>query len=443
MTASDRTRAGALAAAAMALGVACSCGRTAGAPDAGDAGRDAGDAGRDGGHRDAGHDAGQDAAVDPGPAGWVRLGGLPAACDIEVATNPEALGNLREVSCGPGCRELEPVWPREGLPYFMVALGVGGHDGTTGHFTATHGISDGRAVDFISDDRGRVVAAWRSLVTPDDCYVGAHTRALGTIGFTVNAPVGPRRSLVLFRLESEAPDAARVLHTFTSDELGANGLQRLLSQPGRVAVDMQPGGRVYSLALDGTTRLVAGGGSSGEIAFLDALSGSALFYTLWGVDHHIGVSVGGAPGTVLIDPAGADADMLRTDGVDLYWQQGYGRITDGRFERIEIWTSPYATDPAGLRPRRIALAPDGLLDPRFRASFGYAAWNMITGQIAVFRASDGLRAVVTPPDGTVPSHGGLLYVGPEELAFGSGPLRSFPPETTHVRFVRYDAMTWE
>jgi len=62
---------------------------------------------------------------------------------------------------------------------------------------------------------------------------------------------------------------------------------------------------------------------------------------------------------------------------------------------------------------------------------------------AIARASDGLGAVVTPPDGTVLSHGGLLYVGPEELAFGSGPLRSFPPETTHVRFVRYDAMTWE
>lgn len=91
---------------------------------------------------------------------------------------------------------------------------------------------------------------------------------------------------------------------------------------------------------------------------------------------------------------------LSTDGTDMVWLEGEGRV-DGAlgFTRFNVATAPYTLDPAQLRPKRIAtdLAGGGFNEP-FNVACGRVARlskRVINGQdrtrILVVRLSDGAQ----------------------------------------------------
>jgi len=55
------------------------------------------------------------------------------------------------------------------------------------------------------------------------------------------------------------------------------------------------------------------------------------------------------------------AGNLGSDGRVLVWTEGRAPLGDGRYQRTEVMTSPIATDPGALRPRRVAVDPNALI----------------------------------------------------------------------------------
>jgi len=87
------------------------------------------------------------------------------------------------------------------------------------------------------------------------------------------------------------------------------------------------------------------------------LVGRDVFWEDWTGGYVVRIYHGtvDGPGTVFFaTPDGSDLKSFATDGVDMAWTQGYGVLPGGvTFERYELWTAPYTTDAAALRPRKV------------------------------------------------------------------------------------------
>jgi len=155
------------------------------------------------------------------------------------------------------------------------------------------------------------------------------------------------------------------------------------------------------------------------------LVGRDVFWEDWTGGYVVRIYHGtvDGPGTVFFaTPDGSDLKSFATDGVDMAWTQGYGVLPGGvTFERYELWTAPYTTDAAALRPRKVL---DLESEPTL-AVIG-EGWYAFSGgdPSELIRLSDGHRKRLARPadawDAEVPAFvaGGVLGVPGRRRAVG-------------------------
>jgi hypothetical protein len=97
-----------------------------------------------------------------------------------------------------------------------------------------------------------------------------------------------------------------------------------------------------------------------------------LFFSRLGATDWTAVTVlpGETASTELVAPAGVGANTPVTDGTDLAWVQLYEQESAFSYGRTELWTSPYATDPSALEPRRLSVFPTAFTNNRIGVGFG-------------------------------------------------------------------------
>lgn len=96
---------------------------------------------------------------------------------------------------------------------------------------------------------------------------------------------------------------------------------------------------------------------------------------------------------------------MGTDGADLVWNYGEGRTNPNDvFPMTWVMTSPYTTDPALLKPRKVRLTGNYGAVNRYEVGCGYAAHTAGSGPfdafIEVVRLADGTAWRVDPTKGT-------------------------------------------
>lgn len=435
------------------LGVALltCCGPESGEPDGG-AARDGGaDGGRDGG-RDAGRprDAGRDADAGLPPPVWLPLEGLPEGCELSMAADPEAVaGPLRFEPCPDmaGCRQLVVDWTTEQAPRINIV--TGSHDGEHGYFAYARGEEPGWRWVVVARDDGRVLAVVRSRIegTVDgfQCYAFNVAPTFGRAGFVVatNRPGEIGDSVIgLIEWASGAP-TFRVLATLTTSFLGPNNFpQQIEIGDDFVAAQIVPRDDIVRVGFDGSARFVTG--AEPGAPRLEAGAREGLFYmTLRPASGLWTATADDAAGRVLWAPPDADIGGIETDGVDLVWAQMYEMVREYEYGRVELWTSPYTTAPAELAPRRVAEVPLGFLAPNLHAGAGHALIAESLEFLSVYALDRGRIGVVRAPPDTEWRGNYVAFFGPEELAVMPSRLRTFVPESSTLRIIRYDALPAE
>ncbi len=95
------------------------------------------------------------------------------------------------------------------------------------------------------------------------------------------------------------------------------------------------------------------------------------------------------------------AGSFGADPTDLVWLHGFGRGPDSgiTFPAAEYVTSPFATSPGQLVPRRLTSEnPGGLGTGLMQIGCGFAAWEPVLG-LRVLRLSDGVSWLLPNPQG--------------------------------------------
>lgn len=121
-----------------------------------------------------------------------------------------------------------------------------------------------------------------------------------------------------------------------------------------------------------------------------AVVGSDVLWEDWADLVRVAHGAPGRPGSLYHRADPADIKGFHTDGVDLAWVQGYDRQPDSSYARLELWTAPYAADPATLEPRFVRLM--GSFRRRAAAGGGwYVVMEPEPWRIEAIRLSDGTR----------------------------------------------------
>lgn len=162
---------------------------------------------------------------------------------------------------------------------------------------------------------------------------------------TVDAPQltdVPRLSLGL------APLGARIIQGFLASDLALGG-------------DLQPGSVPYVIDTATFTLhdLTPAAPAPGDIGGTPRLVGDRLFWTNFGAVNDVLTGSPTSPTAVLLaGVANPEIRDFHADETDLAWYLGYDYdIPTLRFARLELWTSPYATDAASVVPRRVLELP--------------------------------------------------------------------------------------
>jgi hypothetical protein len=425
------------------------CGNDTADPDAGrvDVGRpDAGarDAGaRDAARRDGGRDAGPPvdaASLDPE---WVRLTEVPdpEACQIDVARHPDHVRPLpRFEPCGSGCRQLVADWePSErGGRLFP---GAGHHDGLHAYFVYGRPYQPETGVEggylLVARDDGRHLLAIR--------YVARTGCTLAGLGITATTfataviisdgvlreswPIRARYDDPVEEWATPAEPRARILDhvvlTYTSDTTTVyqGGTSARFYRYG-------PTGEIDEL---GAGRELTSTAVSGDQVFV-----SAFESTGWQIDT---VAPGGSAHEPFVSPRDGDAWLEATDGIDFIWEQTYGDISLPDYERVEMWTSPYATTASGLRPRLLFAHPVPVI-----SKHGVGFGRLWTTQLVTHEGP--LRVLIQTLDGTdrrawtLPADRGFYsdaLLGPEEVGLWIHYIGPYLGAEA-LRFYRYDAL---
>lgn len=412
------------------------------------------DAGVDAGRRDTGapdagtaQDAGLDSGAEPDAAAldpeWVLLTQVPDPdnCRIEVARHPDRVRpRPRFESCGPDCRQLVVDWEANDRGARLFD-GSGYHDGAHAFFVYGRPWEPrpggrGAYVLVARDDGSHVLAFRRDWST--SCSLSAVSITDTTFATAVIISNGRLRESWPIRARFDDPieDWAtpsdprprildHVVLTYTSDTTTVyqGGTSARFYRYG-------PTGAIDEL---GAGREVASTAVSGDQVFVSVAEGSG-----WRIDT---VAPRETTHRALVAPRDGDAWLEATDGVDLLWEQTYGDVALPGYERVEMWTSPYTTDAAALRPRLLfahaipAISKHGVGFGRLWAT------DLVT--------YDGpLRVLVQTLDGadrrawTVPSDRAFYsnaMLGPDEVG-----LWIHYPETSRgveaLRFYRYEAL---
>ena len=92
-----------------------------------------------------------------------------------------------------------------------------------------------------------------------------------------------------------------------------------------------------------------------------------------------------------VDDATRGASDLGTDGIDLVWSEGEGKLpSEMDYPTKHIMTAPFTTDPSALQPKRLRSQPRKVGARQFKVGCGYAMNDGVapTG-ILITRISDG------------------------------------------------------
>lgn len=420
-----------------------------------DAGADAGDAGAlETGPSDAGRPdngagdaaAGDSSAVDASAPAWYRPDGLPDGCEVLAAADPRGLRPVVFEPCPdrPGCRWLRYEGFVEPDEIFRVGFGAGSVNEGMGTIPMRF-IGTAHHDELVVREDGSITVALR---TPREsrCILGElTTRGERSAGVIVDLVSDSGSDSYVWTCPLHPlPGRCRAIARWGVDELHGNLAQDIYAAETHIAVHTTPAQTAWRVEWDGSGRIPVGGWEVDRIlGEPTAAARDATFYTLFGSRNVIGVSVGAAPGEPpgrpLVDDPSFDALIPLTDGTDLVWYQGYGRRDVNDFDRVEVWTSPFATTPDALAPRRMTVAllrRSGSLDARM----GYGRFAHREGDvIAVYDLADGARHEIGPPEGEIWS-GGIIYLGPEEIAVASGlPGARYGAQRT-VMLIRYDSL---
>lgn len=408
------------------------------------------DAGNDSGV-DAGHDAGRDArvrdsAIDAGgaDAGWRRLEGLPEDCVVEVAVDAESvIPAMDVVACvgHPGCRRI--LLP----PNTYLARGPETHHRDESHRYFVFGIAIDtyNVLGGVLRDDGRVLAAWRSDLTPGvRCSIGSAAVGFGGLVLAVQERVGSGvGSAFVIRADlADVPDTASLVRTLTTEEMGpTNAPQYVESSEEVIAVNTAPSIRLLRVENDGSMREVASERySDGAQAYLGPVIGSSILIEMIGARRIVRVSRPDLElAEPLIDPVDGEAAGPLFDGTDLVWLQLYGRRSAIHFDRVDLMTSPLADRAADIRPRLVASAlPMPGPHNGVWAGGGYVAISIDAQTFAMYRLSDGLRRDLVVPPGT-DLRGTSVVLDDVEVAYLANRLTDAP----YIELVRYDALGFD
>jgi hypothetical protein len=387
--------------------------------------------------------------TDSGSVGWTEIDGFPELCD-QWTTDPALIGRFEETGCDEmpvGCTRLVPSWP-DGRDLYLVSRRTGIHDGTRGLFTALHYISDSQiAVGVFAEDGAPIGAVRGRLATEvSGCTVGTVAAGRrGDIAFHVLVVDEPIREYV-GGVSPETAAEPRLLRVVEEGAVRLSGIGTIRPTIAGVAINFFPAS--FMLLLNWTDGTPTPIGSPDGDPGLDTMSDfydSAIFFTYWDETQEVRVALPEDENRTLVAPSDAAAAVLRTDGTSLYWLQGYGQTSLHDFERIEIWTAPYTTNPAALAPSRMATTAVTSMSDAFFAGYGRSAIVETATRVRIYRRADSLSAVLDAPEGTELLRGSVLWLGPEEIAVAFGPraARDGLNHTSHVFRIRFDALTWE
>ncbi len=356
------------------------------------------DAGFDGG-QDAGSDSGQDAQIDDaaldsavGDAGpdplWTAVPGSADACVIEYARDPTAAYTPQWVACpagaAPGCERLAG----QGGP-----IGERFVDGELRVFVLT-----GSATQYVNvlTSHDAALQALRGPPPSDPCHLGfagvGGGRAVFSTSTATDANHYDERQYVLAENASVWPPPAVV-----ANRVNANLADIFLVSATTYGARIEPAAEIE--VYEGTRSSVLRGvgiGGSPEVMFL---LGRDFFWEAWGAGYVARIFQGTVDGASLFyeTPDGSDLKGFGTDGIDMAWTQGYGPHPDGvTFDRYELWTAPYTTDPAALAPRLVGpIAYEGM---GVVGNGWYVHGTVGSDALTLVRLSDGARKQL-PPSG--------------------------------------------
>lgn len=396
-----------------------------GCQSGGDSAVDAGatiDASADGSFVDGGRDAAPrpDAMTEPL---WVPVQNLPAlveGCEVYRATRPNDVLRIRWVACGDGCQQLDlgPDWGvrdqglhRDGVATFYAFRSQPRHPDRADQPSITTTV-------IATVERSTFAAQVRDLpFLASFCGYGVDLAGSSIVVNTFfdahDAPQRIRRVFVTDPITPRWP----LPHLFEVTLNPGSGLHSPAASDALVAYQNQPNERVLLAdRATGEWRYLSDlePGYDGNPQNLTAV-GRDLFYEVWASRQlsvaHASLDSDAELFIALPVEERADVFGFETDGVDMVWLQGYGRECSygcpDDHDRLEVWTSPYATRPEDLRPRRVGEIP---LRARGGYEIGagrYATMDFVPGttdqfEMLVFELATGRVARFRLPDGWLP-----------------------------------------
>ena len=309
-------------------------------------------------------DSGRDApAVDahriPTREGWRFVEGLPAGCDVWIADDPEAVASLEWSDCitpSESCRALVPSEE----PRYARFVRVEGEQWDPARGEATFfwwWEKESAERDYVlADTSGRTYAVWRFVnhSFSTRCDPSGLATGDGRVAVVISTGSGSGDDIVLAGSIDDGGALERIA-TLTEDDIAANFVQELEVTEQAIGVSTAAGGQALRIEWDGRKTRLAGDPASG--LYLRDAHQQTLFLNEAAPRGRLQVE-DGAGQRVLVDPGDASYRVAvpRVDGVDLVWQREYAPAPDGP-GAVELWASPYTTDPTRVEPRRVAVLP--------------------------------------------------------------------------------------
>jgi hypothetical protein len=359
-----------------------------------DTGPDSGDTGRD----TAVIDSGRDTTVEP--TTWVALEGIPGGCVIERAENPETVYPNAWEPCPDapeGCIRLADT------PGRLRAADSGGDFlGGVGYFSLVVGEGIGpdypRIVTVAATD-GRVFGAWRAPGFDGStiCQTGPLAMSSGVTAGVHSVRWDADMTLdTIFRSPmGELSVSSTTYATLDSSALpGSNMIQRVAVSEVGLAAEVQPGG--FILYFEGESQRRLSGLTSPVPGLPQAvqLVGGHVLWQAWGSTVRVAHASLTDPEEVFIEVDGGDLRGFAADEEWMAWQQLYDLQPDGTFGRVELWASPYARQPADLRPTLVTT----LVNREPQARMGEGTYGFLSSRTpnryTFIRLADGERRIL-------------------------------------------------
>jgi hypothetical protein len=338
------------------------------------------------------------------PVDWDFYADLHCSCELYVPSSPSALPPpVAWKACdavaqpqGIACRQMIEDWPPDayGSGISGVAPGYARPDGTVvmqiSRFTGS------MVYRLIAEADGRVYQAILEANPPDGCTLGNSDLADGKYVFFVY-PNGGLEPVSLAALAGDVTDfRQRVFLDFA---------------------DSTPGTRDFAAGLPGVLELTTGQwlilhdwADASKTTFIwspaqdNGLQQTGMFFRgdalFWSASSlHVGkikayTAASGVKDLVAFGTGSLKAaDDLGTDGHDLVWDEADGRADSGAHATASVMTSPFATDPAAVVPRRLRSDSGSYFGVQsFKVGCGYAARFTLLGDIwgvLIVRLADG------------------------------------------------------